>query len=59
MSNPDLKKSTVFKTDAVMKNFLSFLQDKRYDASPQGWPNHCPGAKKCPPRHFQVPFKLF
>ena len=25
----------------------------------QGWPNHYPGAKKCPPRHFQVPFKLF
>ena len=25
----------------------------------QGWPNHCLRAKKCPPRHFQVPFKLF
>ena len=25
----------------------------------QGWPNHCPGAKKCPSRLFHVPSKLF
>ena len=25
----------------------------------QGWPNHCPGAKKCPPRLLHVPSKLF
>ena len=25
----------------------------------QGWPNHCPGAKKCPPNLFHVPSKLF
>ena len=25
----------------------------------QGWPKHCPGAKKCPPRLFHVPSKLF
>ena len=25
----------------------------------EGWPNHCPGAKKCSPRHFQVPFEIF
>ena len=29
------------------------------DALIQGWPNHCLGAKKCPPRHFQVPFEIF
>ena len=30
-----------------------------FDHFSQGWPNHCPGAKKCPPRLFHVPSKLF
>ena len=25
----------------------------------QGWPNHCPGAKNCPPRLFHLLFDIF
>ena len=32
---------------------------KKISGLEQGWPNHCPGAKNCPPRHFHVPFDLF
>ena len=47
----------------IMSHWLDLSKDEKlaqfYYHVIQGWPNHCPGAKKCPPRHFQVPFELF
>ena len=36
-----------------------YFLSSRFNALDQGWPNHCPGAKKCPPMLFHVPSKLF
>ena len=52
-------------------DFAIWLYINLSEKSDQGWPNHCPGIKQgpprhfcpsikqCPPRHFQVPFDFF
>ena len=44
---------------SIYQSSLRIRLVPRVQALYQGWPNHCPGAKKCPLRNFEVPLELF